>query len=56
MQGLLELDWIAYRLEALERDLPSRLAGRAAELGKRIREARRSLFPIEETAREQEAR
>ncbi len=44
-QGLLEIDWIVYRLAALERDLPRRLAGRAAELARRIREARMQLFP-----------
>lgn len=50
-QGLLELDWLAYRLEALERELPRRLAGRASELGSRVRSARRRLFPeIEEVA------
>ena len=44
-QGLLEIDWIVYRLAALERDLPRRLAGRAAELARRVREARLQLFP-----------
>lgn len=44
-QGLLEADWLAYRLTALERDLPIRLGGRAGELGKRIRAAVRGLFP-----------
>jgi hypothetical protein len=51
-QGLLEVDWIAYRLANLERDLPRRLAGAAGELARRIREARLALFPtIEEAAR-----
>ena len=50
-QGLLEIDWLAYRLAKLERDLPRRLAGPAAELARRIREARLALFPgIEEAA------
>jgi hypothetical protein len=44
-QALLEVDWIGYHLEALERDLPPRLGGRASELGRRIREAKRALFP-----------
>ncbi len=50
VQGLLELDWIVFRLAMLERDLPRRLAGRAAQLARRIREARAQLFPIEEGA------
>lgn len=48
VQGLLEIDWLAYRLAALERELPADLAGRATELGRRIRAARRDLFPVEE--------
>jgi hypothetical protein len=51
-QGLLEVDWIAYRLAMLERDLPRRLAGPTGDLARRIREARQVLFPeIEEAAR-----
>jgi hypothetical protein len=46
-QGLLEVDWIVYRLAALERDLPRRLAARAGELANAIRRARRRLFPEE---------
>lgn len=48
-QGLLELDWIAFRFAALEGDLTPRLAGRTGELSKLIRAARRQTFPeIEE--------
>lgn len=48
-QGLLETDWLGYRLAMLERDLPRRLAGPTGELARRIREARLQLFPeIEE--------
>lgn len=45
VQGLLEIDWIVYRIASLERDLPRRLAGRAGQLALRIREARVQLFP-----------
>jgi hypothetical protein len=44
-QGLLEVEWLSYRLAMLERDLPVRLGGRAAELGKRMREAAHAVFP-----------
>ncbi|HXF71496.1 MAG TPA: hypothetical protein VNO79_02670 [Actinomycetota bacterium] len=44
-QGLLEVDWISFHLAALERHLPRRLAGRAAELARRMRQARADLFP-----------
>lgn len=48
-QGILELDWIVYRLRALERELPTKLAGRAGELAKEVGGARARLFPeIEE--------
>jgi len=45
LQGLLELDWIGYRLQALERQLPRRLAGRAADLGRQVVAMKRRLFP-----------
>lgn len=44
-QGLLELDWIAYALAALEKDLAPALGARAAELARRIRLARKAAFP-----------
>ncbi len=50
-QGLLELDWLAYHLASLERDLPPRLGARAADLGRRIRTAKVQLFPELEEAR-----
>lgn len=49
-QGLLEVDWLAYRFAALERELPRRLAGRAGELGRVLRAARVRLFPTPEEA------
>ncbi len=48
-QGLLELDWLAFRLSALEAELAPRLAGRTGELAKLLRQARGVTFPeIEE--------
>lgn len=44
-QALLEVGWLAYTLESLERSLPMALAGPAGELGRRIRSAREVLFP-----------
>jgi hypothetical protein len=44
-QGLLEVGWLSFALERLERDLPPRLGGRAAELGSRIRRLTEDLFP-----------
>lgn len=49
-QGLLELDWLGYRLRMLERDLPRRLAARAGELGRQVQLHRRRLFPTVEEA------
>lgn len=45
-QALLEIDWIAYRLAALERELTrADLAGRAGALAQHLRHARRQVFP-----------
>lgn len=46
-QGLIELDWIAYQIARLERDLPCRLAGRAGELAKGVQAVRARCFPVE---------
>lgn len=45
-QGLLELDWITYRLASLERDLPRRLAGPTGALARAVRDARHRCFPM----------
>jgi hypothetical protein len=46
-QGLLEIDWLVYRLARLEPELPIGLAARTGELAKRMHEARVHLFPTE---------
>lgn len=44
-QGILEVEWLAFRLAKLEPDLPRHLGGRAGELSKRIRAAKADCFP-----------